>query len=79
MLIILAGVPVTTPGEAVFFKELIAKIIFVYLIREILGAVNVYLTSFGRDIVVAASCFVKDNVRVVKGIDVNGTADGMFA
>ena len=78
MLVILTGIPVTAPDKAMLFKQFVAQIVFVNFIREILGAVSVDLTAFGGDVGFTASIFIKDNIGIIKGIDVNGTSDGML-
>ena len=79
MLIIFAGIPVTTPGEAVFLKELVAEIIFINLIGKGLGTVSVDFTASRRNVSLSGFSFVKDNIGIVEGIDVNSTAKGMLA
>ena len=79
MLIIFAGIPVTTPGEAVFLKELVAEIVFIDFISKGLGTVSIDFTASRRNVSFSGFSFVKDNIGVVEGIDVNGTAKGMLA
>lgn len=79
MLIIFAGIPVTTPGEAVFLKKLIAEIVFIDLIGKDFRAVSIDFTAGWGNVSFSGFSFVKDNIGIVEGIDVNGTAKGMFA
>lgn len=79
VLIIFAGIPVTTPGEAVFLKELVAEIIFINLIGKDFRTVSVDFTASRRNVSFSGFSFVKDDIRIVEGIDVNGTAKGMLA
>lgn len=78
MLVILCGIPVAAPGEAVFGKEAVAQIIFVNFIGEVLAAVSVNFTAGRGDIGISAAVFVKDNVGVVVGIHIYGKAIGML-
>ena len=63
VLIIFAGIPVTTPGEAVFLKELVAEIIFINLIGKGLGTVSVDFTAIRRNVSLSGFSFVKDKLK----------------
>ena len=69
VLVILAGVPVSTPGEAMLLKQLIAQIVFVNFVGEGSGSVCV-CGSICRRYFFAAILTVS-NIRIIKGIDIN--------
>ena len=71
MLVVFHGTPGAAPGKAVFDEELVAEIFCRNLITEILLAINIrYTCGWLND---AMTVFLSiTNVRVVKGIDVDG-------
>ena len=78
MLIILCGIPVAAPGEAVFGKEAVAEIVLVNLVCEVLAAVSVYFTTGRGDIGAAVAVLVIDYIGIVVRVYVNGKSVGVF-
>ena len=78
MLIILTGIPASAPGKSMFFKKPVAQIVFIDFVREIPGTVGIYLTSRRRDIGLIVFSLAKHHIRVIKRVNVNGTAQGML-
>ena len=78
MLVILEGIPVAAPGEAMLGKETVAQIVLIDFIGEVLTAVGIDFTAGRGDIGIAVAIFVEDDVGVVIRIHVYGKAVGMF-
>ena len=71
MLVVLHGTPRASPVKAVFDEEFIAEIFCSYLIPEILFAIDIRYACGWLNNAMAVFLAIT-NVRVIKGIDVDG-------
>lgn len=76
VLVVLAGVPGTSPGKSVPDKEFVAQIVFIDLVGKTALTVGVRLGGDGRYLLTAVLSV--GDVRIVKRVHINGKAVGMF-
>ena len=74
MLIVLSGIPVTAQGEAVFGEKAVAQIGFINFVGEALAAVSIHFTARRGNISASVAVFVKDHIRVIVRVNINGKA-----
>ena len=75
VLIIFHRFPCPTPRKAVFYKQTIAEVLFVYLIGELTVAIAVFFGIGGLDEHCRASFLV---IGVIERVDVNSKSHGVF-
>ena len=68
MLIILAAIPVTAPGEAMLLEKLVTKVILINFIRKAYRAVCIIYSGGGRNFL--SSVFFVGNVWILVGVDI---------
>ncbi len=75
MLVVLEGLPVAAPGEAMGLEEFICRVVFIYFVGKITVPVCIGLRSRRGDPYL--SVWICD-IGIVKGVDVYGEPKGML-
>ena len=78
MLVILAGIPVTAPGKAMFLEKAVAQVALIYLVSKILTTVCIDFAAFWGNVVAAVFISAKDDIGVVERINIDCQPIGMF-